>query len=263
MLKGLRILIVVGMVSLLLGGCVRSQVGIEFTDQTHGKIVGHITLAEQMTRFGQDVAKEWLPSLNRRAKPLDGKARRLSEREIEVSIPFYNGADLQKKFTAFFNPIAPSSRRQLDLPEGELPQFSSELGLRQNNLIFALRNHLSLELDLRSLALISTDESAIVGTGNLLELEFTLATPWGGRAIGPETAVEGESVATREGGKVLVWDLKPGEINRLEAVFWVPSPIGIGAAAIAGLVYVGFWLKYRFLTPSSPQNAGVTAVEEG
>lgn len=263
MLKKLRVLIVVGMVSLLLGGCVRSQVGIEFRDQTHGQIVGHIMLGEQMTRFGQDVAKEWLPSLNRRAKPLNGKARRLSEREIEVTIPFYNGADLQNKFTAFFNPIAPSSRQKLDLPEGELPQFSSDLGLTQNNLIFALRNHLSLELDLRSLALISTDENAIVGTGNLLEFEFTLATPWGGRAIVPETAVEGESVATRDNGKVLVWTLKPGEINRLEAVFWVPSPIGIGAAAIAGFVYLGFLLKYRFLTPSSPQNAGVTAVEEG
>ena len=40
------------------------------------------------------------------------------------------------------------------------------------------------------------------------------------------------------------WALIPGEVNEIAANFWVPSPIGIGAAAIALLVLVGYACKY-------------------
>ena len=57
-------------------------------------------------------------------------------------------------------------------------------------------------------------------------------------AIVPESYLE---------GKQLVWKLKPGEINYLEAVFWIPSPVGIGAVIIALFVAAGISLKYQLL----------------
>jgi hypothetical protein len=48
-------------------------------------------------------------------------------------------------------------------------------------------------------------------------------------------------------GNQLTWKLQPGKQNHLEAIFWIPSPIGIGAVAIAILVGIGFWLKYQLL----------------
>lgn len=258
MLKGLRVLIIMGLASLLLGGCVQSDIGIEFNDQTHGKIVQHIRLAEQVTNLGSDALDEWLPSLRRRAKLLNGKAKQLSNQEIEVTIPFYNGADLQRKFTAFFNPITPPSSKSLPATEGQLPQFSSDLGLKQNNLIFALRNRINLELDLTSLALVSTEDSVIVGAENLIELEFRLITPWGAKVIGDPNS-DSYPPTTKAEGKYVVWTLKPGEINRLEAIFWVPSPVGIGSAIIAIFVYLGFLIRYRLLSPPSKINKTITS----
>ncbi|EKD06109.1 hypothetical protein SPLC1_S540540 [Arthrospira platensis C1] len=246
----MRVLIISCLVSLMLGGCVHSDIGIEFSDQTHGKIVQHIRLAEGVTNFGSDALDEWLPSLRRRAKLLNGKAKQLSNQEIEVTIPFYNGADLQKKFSAFFNPMTPPSSRSLPATEGQLPQFASDLRLKQNNLIFALRNRINLELDLTSLALVASEDNVIVGAENLIDLEFRLITPWGARVIGDGNPDSDSNPTTEENGKLVVWTLKPGEINRLEAIFWVPSPVGIGTAIIAVFAYFGFLLKYRLLSPT-------------
>ncbi|WAK73923.1 DUF3153 domain-containing protein [Arthrospira sp. PCC 9108] len=56
---------------------------------------------------------------------------------------------------------------------------------------------------------------------------------------------------TPENRKLVVWTLQPGEINRLEAIFWVPSPVGIGTAIIVLFAYFGFLLKYRLLSPTT------------
>jgi hypothetical protein len=85
----------------------------------------------------------------------------------------------------------------------------------------------------------------LLSPGGLLELDFSLNTPWGAESI--ETVAGALVPASYSDGKQLVWKLKPGEINYLEAVFWVPSPVGIGAVIIAFLVFVGIGLKYQLL----------------
>jgi hypothetical protein len=52
-------------------------------------------------------------------------------------------------------------------------------------------------------------------------------------------------------GKQLVWKLKSGAENHLEAVFWVPSPLGIGTVAIVLLVIGGIFLRAQ-LFPAIP-----------
>ncbi|ERT08723.1 hypothetical protein M595_1294 [Lyngbya aestuarii BL J] len=250
-MKTIRTLFIVFLTCLLLTGCVQYDVGIEFDSQTHGTIQQTIQLSERLTGFSRDAVNEWVRSLKRRVRGVQGRTQRVSDREILVTIPFNNGADLEEKFEQFFNPINPDQKRKFkDQLEDNLPQFSSNLDLTQNNFIFVLRNHLSLELDLRSLALLTTQKQVLMGSGELLELQFSLNTPWGAKLIEPDginpDSPKPLAVTSKQNGK-LVWTLKPGEVNQLEALFWIPSPVGIGAVVIVLLTYFGYTLKYTLL----------------
>lgn len=249
-MKTIRTLFIVFLSCLLLTGCVQYDVGIEFDSQTHGTIRQKIQLSERLTGFSRNATDEWLRSLKRRVRGVRGRTRRVSDREILVTIPFNNGADLEEKFERFFNPIDPKTNRKYKgRIEDNLPQFSSNLDLKQNNFVFVLKNHLSLELDLRSLALLTTKERVLINSGDLLALQFSLNTPWGAKLIEPTTPEETSNsltVTSKQNGQ-LVWTLKPGEVNQLEAVFWIPSPVGIGAVVIVLLTYFGYTLKYTLL----------------
>ena len=229
----------------LVTGCVQYDVGVNFDSQTHGEIVQHIKLGERLTSFSSETVADWLKSVERRAKLLDGKTKRISEREVLVTIPFNNGAELEDKFNQFYNPIAPTAKSRVASPlETDLPKFESHLKVKQNNLLLALRNRLTWELDLRSLSLLSSNGSPLLSPGGLLELDFSLNTPWGAENI--QTPVNGALVPeSYQEGKQLVWKLKPGEVNYLEATFWIPSPVGIGALIISLFVAAGTAVKYQ------------------
>lgn len=246
----------------LVTGCVQYDVGVNFDSQTRGEIVQHIKLGEKLTSFSSETVADWLKSVEQRVRLLDGKTKRLSDREVLVSIPFNNGAELEDKFNQFYNPIAQTAKSRIaSRLETDLPKFESHLSVKQNNLLLVLRNRLSLELDLRSLSLLSSNGSLLLSPGGLLELDFSLNTPWGAENI--VTNVAGALVpASYADGKQLVWKLKPGEINYLEATFWIPSPVGIGALIIALFVAAGIAVKYQLLPAlgigKKPQNIGQT-----
>jgi Protein of unknown function (DUF3153) len=236
----------------LVTGCVKYDVGVNFDSQTRGEIVQHIKLSDKLTSFSSETVGEWLKSVERRVRSLDGKTKRLSPQEVLVKIPFNNGTELESKFNQFYNPIAQipnnpknSKTREASPLETDLPKFESHLKVKQNNLFFVLRNRLTLELDLRSLSLLSSNGSLLLSPGELLELDFSLNTPWGAKSI--ETATGAIVPESFQAGKQLLWKLKPGEINYLEAVFWIPSPVGIGALMIALFVAAGISLKYQLL----------------
>jgi hypothetical protein len=245
----------------LVTGCVQYDVGVNFESQTRGEIVQHIKLGERLTSFSSQTVAEWLKSVERRVRLLDGKTKRLSQTEVLVRIPFNNGSELQDKFNQFYNPIAQTAKSRVASPlETDLPKFESHLKVKQNNLLLVLRNRLSLELDLRSLSLLSSNGSLLLSPGGLLELDFSLNTPWGAKSI--ETVAGALVPESYQQGKQLVWKLKPGEINYLEAIFWIPSPVGIGALIIALFVAAGIALKYQILPAlgigKKPQNIGQT-----
>lgn len=245
----------------LVSGCVQYDVGVNFESQTRGEIVQHIKLGERLTSFSSETVAEWLKSVERRVRLLDGKTKRLSPTEVLVRIPFNNGAELEDKFNQFYNPIAPTTKSRVSSRlETDWPKFESHLNVKQNNLLLVLRNRLSLELDLRSLSLLSSNGSLLLSPGGLLELDFSLNTPWGAESI--ETVAGALVPESYQQGKQLVWKLKPGEINYLEAIFWIPSPVGIGALIIALFVAAGIALKYQILPAlgigKKPQNIGQT-----
>lgn len=242
-LSATRLVGIVLVVSLL-SGCVRYDVGVNFDNPHRGEIIQHIKLGERLTSFSGDSAQEWLNSIERRARQLQGKVKQLSNEEIAVTIPFNNGAELESKFNEFFNPVDKKNSSTVTTTE-ELPTIDSHFKLNQNNLLLLLRNKLSYDLDLRSLSLISTNNSVLANPGSILDLEFSLNTPWGAKSIEKDSnAIHPENY---QNGRQLVWTLKPGQLNHVEAVFWLPSPIGIGTVLITLFVAAGIYLRYNFM----------------
>jgi len=244
----MRLLCSIIFASLLLSGCVHYDVGVHFDHPNHGEIVQHIKLGEQLWSFSGESATEWLNSIERRARELQGKTRR-SNQEITVTIPFNNGAELEAKLNQFFNPDGKKNSEGATSTATELPTIDSQLSLTQNNLLVLLRNRLTYDLDLRSLSLIATNAQLQVTPSEILELEFSLNTPWGARSV--ETSENVIHPESYQQGRQLVWKLKPGQLNHLEAVFWLSSPIGIGAVAIALFVAGGIYLRYKFMPDPS------------
>ncbi|WP_138497543.1 DUF3153 domain-containing protein [Nostoc sp. PA-18-2419] len=238
------ILWLVLLTSLLLTGCVKYDVGLNFDNSNSGELVQHIKLGEQLTSFSGDSVYEWLNSIERRARKLEGKAQRVSQEEIIVTIPFSNGRELQEKFNEFFNSHANQSAEPVqNQSDSELPKIESNVILEQNNFLLLIQNRLIYDLDLRSLSLISNKGNVLANAGSILDLEFALKTPWGAKNISQtETAIEPEKI-----GNQLLWKLKTGQLNHIEAVFWLPSPLGIGALLIILFVWGGLYLRYNFM----------------
>ncbi|MBV6625026.1 MAG: DUF3153 domain-containing protein [Rivularia sp. (in: Bacteria)] len=242
--KRIRLVCILLLASLLLSGCVDYDLGINLNNANYGKFVQHIKLGEKLTSFSGDAVYEWLDSIERRARELDGKAKRISEEEVIVTIPFSNGRELQRKYNVFFNSRdnAKSGTKKAD-SESELPKIDSNLFLKQSNFLLLVRNQLIYDLDLRSLGLISSKGNVLTNTGSILDLEFSLNTPWGASSIEKTE----DSIEPQKNNKQLSWKLKPGQLNHIEAVFWLPSPVGIGTLFIVLFVALGFYLRYSFM----------------
>ncbi|MBD2508317.1 DUF3153 domain-containing protein [Nostoc muscorum FACHB-395] len=241
------ILWLVLLTSLLLTGCVKYDVGLNFDNSNSGEFVQHIKLGERLTSFSGDSVYEWLNSIERRTRQLEGKTQRVSQEEIIVTIPFSSGSELQEKFNEFFNSRTnQSSEAVQSKSDSELPKIESNVLLEQNYFLLLVRNRLIYDLDLRSLALIASKGNVLANAGSILDLEFSLKTPWGAKNIQltdtAETAIEPE-----KNGNQLVWKLQPGQLNHIEAVFWLPSPLGIGALLIILFVWGGLYLRYNFM----------------
>ncbi|NEO87899.1 MAG: DUF3153 domain-containing protein [Spirulina sp. SIO3F2] len=218
----------------LLSGCVRYDVGVEIKGQYQGQITQHIRLGEPLTNFSQREAQQWLQTLENRAKRLHGKTQRLGDAEIQVTIPFSNGKELRDRFNQFFNPTGQAGS---DPEASTLVELTASLGFDQSNLLLIERDRLSLDVDLRSLGTLGDDQSLIINAQDVLNLEFALQTPWGA------SIPEQNQTPVQQRGQQLVWQLLPGQINHLEAVFWLPSTLGLGTVAIAGLVAGGATFK--------------------
>jgi hypothetical protein len=213
----LRLLWVILVSLLCLTGCVDYDVGIRFSDANHGELVQHIRLKSQASNLGESIAATWVSSLEQRIKALGGKTRQLSPTEWRLTLPFYNARDLETKFN------------QLLQPPSDLPV--SRLQIKTLNRLLWQRNELQYDLDLRALRATLQNNFS-----DSLDLEFKLKTPWGARV---PTANGQLSPTLRRSGWQLVWQLKPGAMNHIEAVFWLPSPIGIGFVVIGLLVIIG------------------------
>lgn len=248
MLVKWRVLWISALAVLMLSGCVGYEVGVNFETPNQGTIVHHVKLGQQLTAFSNQMAESWLSDLGQRAKHLGGRVRKVSSREVVVTIPFASGADLEQRFNQFFNPPREADDRSAT-EFSEIPNLNSHLHLQQDNWLVLIRNHLTYDIDLRSLGLLSANGNLLVDPGSLLDLKLGLNTPWGAQNL-PGAQIE-RAEAFNEGHS-LVWQLKPGAENHLEAIFWLPNPLGIGTIVILLVIGAGFYLRYQVLPPPAP-----------
>lgn len=277
----LRLLWIILVAFLFLSGCVRYDVGIQFRDANHGAITQQIQLSDQLTGVSQATANLWLDQLAAQTKQLGGRVQPLSDRTVALQIPFYNAQDLVTKFDRFFQTVtnpagldASAPLPALTRPSGKAaPASLSSLRLQVRNRIFWQRYHLIYDLDLRSLQVVPEVESPaalLINPKSLLRLNFTLRAAGGvelldaaERALPPSVSPDSSaptpldedrpssrSLLTQASHNQVSWQLQPGEVNHLEAIFWVPSSIGIGFAVIVSLVIGGMLLK-AWQNPSS------------
>lgn len=224
-----------------LTGCVRYDVGINFNSPYNGKIVQQIKIGQQLNNLDHSDVKQWLNSIESRTYELQGKVKKPNPEELLVTIPFGNGKELATKFNELFHNTIPVTSPIAEDEDPDLIKLDSQINLRQNNLIFLERNTLDMTVDLRALNILAHQGKIAVDSDRLIDLEFKLNTP----SIAYAALGEDNLQPIPDPSKQLVWHLQPGKINHIKAVFWLPNPIGIGAAVITMLMILGFYLKYR------------------
>ena len=225
-------------ISIALSGCVKYDTGVNFSSLNYGEIVEHIQLGEQLNSFSQAAVQTWVASIEERTKQAEGKLERLTDREFKVIIPFNNAQQLVTKIDRYFNPNSANTE--------SASKFNAHMQISQSNFLLAVRNHLIYDIDLRSLSLAdeATDPKLSVASQNSVDLNFSLQSPWGvknsdlpGNIVGVKTIDNSQ----------MTWQLQPGELNHLDAIFWLPNPLGIGAILIILISGGGYYLKYRQL----------------
>jgi Protein of unknown function (DUF3153) len=214
-----------------LSGCVKYDTGINFTNLSDGEIVEHIQLGEQLNSFSQNAVKTWIASIKQRTIQAQGHLERLSDREYKVTIPFNNPEELVTKIDRYFNPNSTQS------------ETKSQIQIERRNLLLITRNHLTYDIDLRSLSIDVADPKVSIDAANSVNLDFSISSPWGVKNIDIQNAATIASSDARQ----ITWQLKPGKVNHIDAVFWLPNLLAVGAVAIGLISAIGYYIKYRQL----------------
>jgi hypothetical protein len=223
-------------IAIVLSGCVKYDTSVNFSSLNDGEIIEHIQLDDRLNSFSQDAVKKWLASIEQRTLQAQGRIEHLSDRELKVIIPFNKPEQLTAKIDRYFNPQSSDSQSRTN--------FHSHMTIDRQNFLFAVRNHLTYDIDLRPLAIAATDSKIAVASDKSVDLNFSLQSPWGIK--NGETTSNIESVK-KIGDRQMSWQLQPGQLNRIDAIFWLPNPLAIGGLIITLVSLAGYYFKYRQL----------------
>jgi hypothetical protein len=238
-----KLVIVFCAIAVSLSGCVKYDTGINFYSLNYGEIVEHIQLSEQINSFSHKAVHNWIATIEQRTKQAQGQVERLSDRELRIVIPFHNSRDLAKKIDQYFNFGQANPEQQ--------SQLAAQINIKQSNFLLVVRNHLTYDIDLRSILIPATDPKvAVTSSAATLNLNLSLSSPWGVK-IG-DVDRQNLGVKTTQSGRVN-WQLQADQLNHIDAIFWLPNPLGIGAILIILVSTIGYYLKYRQL-PGQPMS---------
>jgi hypothetical protein len=239
-LQRLRTIALLLVASLLLSGCVDYDLGIHVNSSSQGEIVQHLRIGDRLRSLSDSTARQWTSLIEQRTRSLGGRVERRPNQELWVTIPFGDAKDLETKFNRFFRPTDLNSAEASLL--SDLPDLRSHLTVHRSNLLLLERNRIQYDLDLRSLG-VSTG-TVLLSPAALVDLEFRLSAPWGARSLSQQPV--------RRDRNQLVWTLTPGAENHIDAAFWMPNAIGIGAGLILALVIAGQYFKNQYFKESTP-----------
>ena len=229
-------------IAICLSGCVKYDTGISFSSLNYGEIVEHIQLGEPLNSFSQPAVRAWIASIEQRTKQAQGQIERLSDRELKVIIPFNNALELVTKIDRYFNP---------DPTNPQSAKFNAHIQIHQNNFLVVVRNHLIYDIDLRSLSIESANLKAATRSANFVNLNFSLQSDWGVKNI---NSTNNNASVEIVNDRRINWQLKPGKLNHIDAVFWLPNPLGAGAVLIGLISGIGYYIKYRHLPGKTINN---------
>ncbi|MCY7336301.1 MAG: DUF3153 domain-containing protein [Chamaesiphon sp.] len=228
-------------IAIALSGCVKYDTGVNFSSLNSGEIVEHIQLSEQLNSFSQNAVTAWIASIEQRTIQAQGHLERLNDRELQIIIPFNNAQELVTKIDRYFNPAPANADRS---------KFNAHMQVNQLNFLLVVRNHLTYDIDLRSLSLaeplskiVDSTPKLSVTPNNFVDLDFSLQSPWSVKNGNTNNVVSVKAISDRQ----MTWYLKPGELNHIDAIFWLPNSLGIGAILIILVSGTGYYLKYRQL----------------
>ncbi|MBD2107821.1 DUF3153 domain-containing protein [Nodosilinea sp. FACHB-13] len=240
---------------LLLSGCLRYDLTLRFDHQSHGQISQTIDLSDRGAALAQPTLEPWLDDLKVRSRPLGGQLSQNSQ-TVTLTVPFGTAADLGDRFQQLFasaadpdiesipaeEPSPPDRPTYLQLPGWEPVPFT--LAIDQTNWLLASRTHLTYTLDLSQLPP-NQDDSADLAPW--ADLHFRLQVLWGLSQLAPTATPPTQQDATGA-----TWQLEPGQINSIDATFWLPNAIALGTLGITALVLAGYGLRYRIFKPKFP-----------
>jgi hypothetical protein len=210
-----------------LTGCLDAQTQIRFDSPQHGQIVQQIHLGSQLA-----AAQGWLNQLETQARKLGGQVQRPDRQTLSIALPFTTAQDLETKFNQLVTPPAGASDDLPPMASGRSKTIAAHLQVTTSNLLLLQRDRLVYDIDLTALGLQAPDGSVLFDASQGLDLGFGVAGPWGA----------GGRLGQKANG-ITRWNLQPGQTQRIVATLWMPSPIGLGAAAIAGLVVAGTYYQ--------------------
>jgi Protein of unknown function (DUF3153) len=225
-----------------LSGCVKYDTGVNFFSLNSGEIVEHIQLGEQLNSFSQTAVKRWVNSIEQRVQQADGKIERINDQELKIVIPFNSTQQLVAKIDSYFNPNPVDRVNPNPNLSPESSQFNAHMQIEQNNFLVMVRNHLSYDIDLRSLAVKSSDPKVSIVAQNIVDLNFKIQSPWGVKSSNAAGSVMGTNTTN---SRQMNWQLQSGQLNHIDAIFWLPNPLGIGAILIILISGGGYYFKYR------------------
>lgn len=228
----------------LLSGCIQYDVGIRFDSQTQGQLTQTIHLGDRIVALNPMETQQWLTQLGETTQSLGGSITQPDNQTLILAIPFNNGEHLVETFNRFFE----QTRLIPFVPAPEMTgliQPKATLNLQQHNRLLAIQNHLVYDIDLRDIVQPALGDRGIFSQLEALTLDFSLTTPWGIQTVvQPENFQNKSAIFPILQGNTARWSLRPGTLNHIDVIFWVPSPIGLGALAILVLVITGYIVKY-------------------
>jgi hypothetical protein len=200
-----------------LSGCVGVTTGIDYSHFNGGEFSQSVRIDDRLQQLAAEEIRQWFDSIAARGEKLAAKVAR-SDREINLSLPFWGDRDLVAKF------------QQLFPPSNEPDAIAAKLAIDDRNFVFCHRHQLSYDLYLPALPETSSQHPVV---------SFLLKTPYGGKAI--DTDIPDAALLAESENRQLHWQLTFGQNNHLAAVFWTIDPLAVGGLLIAIVSLASFF----------------------